>query len=256
MKKRKLSELYLILLLIVFYMPIIVAIAFSFNESKLSTVFTGFSLKWYKTLFSDRAMFRALVNSLILGAASSLIAALIASAAALAFRKRLPLSRFFSGASMIPILIPDIILGMVLLAYFSLFNVTLGAVTLLIAHVSFCIPHCFLQISARVASLDPAPAEAARVMGAGKIRAFFEITLPYLLPAVGSGMFISFAMSFDDVIISSFVTGVGFTTLPVKVYSQAKLGMTPEINALCTLMIIIAVVCLLISGLIRRKSSK
>ena len=256
MKNHRLSRAYLVLLLIVFYLPIAVAIVYSFNDSKLSTVFTGFSLRWYKTLFNDKAMFKALVNSVVLGVLSSVIAALIASAAALAFRKKLPFSRFFSGASMIPILIPDIILGMVLLAYFSLFDVTLGFGTLLIAHVSFCIPHCFLQISARTVSMDPAPAEAARVMGAGRIRAFFEITLPYLLPAVGSGMFISFAMSFDDVIISSFVTGVGFTTLPVKVYSQAKLGMTPEINALCSLMIILAVVCLSISGFIRRKTEK
>ena len=242
------------ILLLFLYLPIAVAVIFSFNDSRSSTVWSGFSFRWYETLFSDSAMTEALFHSVVLALLSGLIASVVATAAALAFKKhRIPLAREVTGVSMIPIMIPDVILGMVFLAYFNSLHLPFGFLTLLIAHTAFCIPYCYLQISTCTAAMDPSPSDAARVLGAGPVRTFFEVTMPELLPGILSGLFISFAMSFDDVIISMFVTGSDFNTLPIRVYTQVKTGVTPEINALCSIMLLFALVCVLLSGLYRRK---
>jgi spermidine/putrescine transport system permease protein len=150
--------------------------------------------------------------------------------------------------SILPIMIPEIILGMVSLAFFSLLAFPLGMVTLVIAHTAFCIPYVYLLVKGRLAGLDKSYVEAARNLGAGELRAFFDITLPLILPAVISGMLLSFAMSFDDVIISVFVTGPNTNTLPIRIYSQLKTGVTPKTNALCTLIFAVTVVLCLVSG--------
>ena len=256
MKKSRLPYYYLLTVIVILYIPILVAVICSFNASKMSSVWGGLSLTWYRTLFKDRAIRQALVNSLILAVSSSLLSALIATPAVLVFRKKNAFRAFIRGVSTIPIMIPDIILGMACLAWFRLLSLPFGMLTLLIAHTSFGIPHVFLQVASRVASMDDGPTEAARLLGAGRSRAFWDVTLPYLMPAVLSGMLIAFAMSFDDVIISMFVTGVTVNTLPVKVYSQVKTGMTPEINALCTLMLLVALLCIGGSKLLNKKTNK
>lgn len=242
-KKSRLPLIFLICVVALMYLPIAQAVVTSFNESKLASVWGGFSLKWYKALFTDRYIGKALVNSLVLAFSACLISAVIATAAALAFRRSVPLKKAVKALTMVPIMIPDIILGMVFLAYFRLLHLPFGMLTLIIAHVSFCTPHIFLQVSARAAMMDDSPAEAAKLLGAGPVRTFFDITLPYLMPAELSGMLIAFAMSFDDVIISMFVTGVSVNTLPIQVYSQVKTGLTPETNALCTVMLLVAGLC-------------
>ncbi len=242
------SRFYLVLITTLTYLPIFVVVLYSFNESKISSVWSGFSLKWYEKLFADEAMFEALGNSLLLGVLSALIAAVIATMAALGMKdSRLPFKGAVEYISSLPIMIPEIVLGMVFLVYFSLIGLKFGFGTLLLAHVSFSIPYVYMQVKARLVGLDKNCLDAARDLGASPVRVFFDVTLPMILPALISGMFLAFAMSFDDVIISVFVSGVGNSTLPVKVYTQIKTGTTPEINALCTLMLSVTLICYLIS---------
>ncbi len=256
MKKSKFPLIYVAVVTAILYIPIIVAVIFSFNDSRLYTTWGGFSLRWYETLFKDEDIFEALLNSLLVGFTSCILSAVIATAAALGFRKKQPFSGIFKSTSMIPIMVPEIILGMAFLVFFHFLNLPFGFITLVIAHMTFCIPYIYLQVSTRVASLDIAPTEAARMLGAGPLRAFFTITLPDLLPSILSGMFIAFAMSFDDVIISMFVVGPKFNTLPIKIYTQVKTGITPEINALCTLMLLVTVICLGASKLLKGRKVK
>jgi len=236
-KRIKPSHLYIALALIIMYMPIAFVVANSFNASKLSSVWAGFTLGWYKELFADRSMFEALRNSLLLGLLSSLSAGVIGTLSANGLaRAKLPGGGFMSFLSTLPIMVPEIILGMVFLAFFSLIGLPFGIVTLVVAHTAFSIPYVFLMVRARLAGLEKCYEEAARDLGANGARAFLDITLPLTLPAIASGMLLAFAMSFDDVIISVFVSGVDFNTLPIKIYSQLKTGVTPKTNALCTLL--------------------
>jgi spermidine/putrescine transport system permease protein len=235
------------------YAPILLVILYSFNGSRLNSIWDGFSLKWYGELFKDRSMFLALRNSLVLGLLSSGASALIGSLAAAGSSRALPPGgRVMEYLSILPIMIPEIILGMVFLAFFSLLGLPLGMLTLVIAHTAICTPYTYLLVKARLAGMDRSFVEAARDLGAGSFRAFCDITLPLILPGVISGMLISFSMSFDDVIISVFVTGVNTNTLPIKIYSQIKTGVSPKTNALCTLIFAATVVLGLCSALIAR----
>ncbi len=234
------------------YLPIIVVIIYSFNESRLTSQWGGLSLKWYGELFEDRRIFEALKNSLILASTSAILAAIIATPAAIGMkRSALPLGKAVEKAALLPLIIPEIILGMVLLSFFRLLDFPFGMLTLIIAHTAFCIPYVYTQVSAGLEVLDSTVTEAARDLGAGSIKAFFTVTLPLISPAIVSGMFMSFAMSFDDVIISVFVTGTSVNTLPIMVYTQLKTAMTPEINALCTIMVAVTVFCYATSAVMR-----
>ena len=239
-KKRRISfsTVYLALGLVIVYLPIALVILYSFNESKLSSVWGGFSLKWYRTLFADKAMFQALGNSLILGLSASLAAGVVGTLGAVGFDRVRPRSRrLIEYLTSLPLMTPEIILGMVFMAFFGMLGIPFGMGTLILSHTTFCIPYVFMLVQARLVGMDRSLAEAARDLGAGERQVFFTITLPLLLPAIVSGMLLSFAMSLDDVIISLFVTGVNVNTLPIKVYTALKTGVTPEINALCTLLL-------------------
>ena len=257
MKNRtKLPNVYLGVILFLIYLPIVLVVVYSFNENRISTMWSGFSLRWYETLFRDRAMFEALVNSIVLGLSSSLAAAVIGTLGAVGFTKiQARTKNVVEYISMPPMMTPEIILGMVFLAFFSLLGLPFGMTTLIIAHTAFCIPYVYMLVKARIVGLDKSLPEAARDLGASEARVCFDITLPLIAPAIASGMLLSFAMSFDDVIISLFVTGVNVTTLPLKVYTSLKTGITPEINALCTLMLAFTVLAVAASALISRKKS-
>lgn len=238
-KNSKLSSLYMGIIFFLIYMPVAVVIIFSFNESKLPVRFTGFSLKWYQELLGDSAMIETLGNSLILGVASCLVSAVIGTLGAVGLsRIHWKTKGVLEYISILPLMIPEIILGMVLMAFFYLLNIPFGMLTLLLGHTVFCVPYILMEVKARLAGMDPSLEEAARDLGAGSFRAFWDITLPLIMPAVVSGSLLAFAMSMDDVVISIFVNGPRISTLPVKVYTQLKTGVTPEINALCTLMLV------------------
>jgi len=250
------------------YVPIALVIVYSFNASRLNSVWSGFSLSWYRKLFRDRAIFEALRNSLVLALSSSLSAALIGTLGAVGMeweklksktrpalnQGRPHLRPVVEYLSILPIMIPEIILGMVLLAFFSLLGLPPGMLTLILAHSCFCVPYVYLLVKARLAGLDRSYSEAARNLGADSWHSFRDIMLPLIMPAVISGILLSFAMSFDDVIISIFVTGPHTNTLPIRIYTQIKTGVTPKTNALCSLLFVITVLlCILSMAVLRSK---
>ena len=246
-KNSKLSRFYLGLIFVLMYLPIAVVIVFSFNESKFPVRFTGFSLKWYKELFSDSAMIEALGNSLFLGVVSCFVSAVIGTLGAVGLsRIHWKTKGILEYISILPLMIPEIILGMVLMAFFYMMNLPFGMLTLLIGHTVFCVPYILMEVKARLAGMDPSLEEAARDLGAGPFRAFWDIILPLIMPAVMSGSLLAFAMSMDDVVISIFINGPRLSTLPIKVYTQIKTGVTPEVNALCTIMLAVTLLILLI----------
>ena len=256
-KQSRFPDLYLIVLTALMYLPIVIVMVYSVNESKISSVWSGFSLKWYAQLFKDRAIGTAILNSFLLGAISSLAAAAIGTLGAIGtvrtgFRGR----GFMEYIATLPMMTPEIILGMIFLAFFSLLGLPFGMTTLIISHTAFCIPYVFMQVKARLAGMDKSYEEAARDLGANRTRVFFDITLPLIAPAILSGMMLSFAMSFDDVIVSVFVTGVKVNTLPILIYTQLKTGVTPKINALCTLMFAATLILVILSSLIGRSGYK
>lgn len=239
MKKNNwLSKLFVILVLLFNYLPIIVVVVYSFNASKYSN-WAGFSLQWYEKLFRNSQILRSLNNSLILAFSSCGLSILIGTAGAVGMaRSRFRTQGLLENVSMIPMMLPEIILGMAYLAFFSIIRIPFGMLTLIIAHTTFCIPYIFINVQSRLVGLDPAYVEAARDLGASPTRAFYDVTLPLITPAILSGALLSFAMSMDDVVISFFVTGTTSNTLPLQVYSMLKMGVTPEVNALCTLMLL------------------
>ena len=240
MKKNNwLSKLFVILVLLFNYLPIIVVVVYSFNASKYSN-WAGFSLQWYEKLFRNSQILRSLNNSLILAFSSCGLSILIGTAGAVGMaRSRFRTQGLLENVSMIPMMMPEIILGMAYLAFFSIIRIPFGILTLIIAHTTFCIPYIFINVQSRLVGLDPAYVEAARDLGASPTRAFYDVTLPLITPAILSGALLSFAMSMDDVVITFFVTGTTSNTLPLQVYSMLKMGVTPEVNALCTLMLLV-----------------
>ena len=258
-KSTRFEKIYLGIVFLLMYLPVAVVIIFSFNESKLPVRLTGFSLQWYEKLFADSAMFadrdmqEALVNSLILGAASCAVSAVIGTMGAVGLsRIHWKTKGALEYISILPLMIPEIILGMVLMAFFYMLNLPFGMLTLLIGHTVFCIPYILMEVKARLVGLDPSLEEAARDLGATSMRAFLDVTLPLIMPAVASGSLLAFAMSMDDVVISIFINGPRLSTLPIKVYTQIKTGVTPEINALCTIMLAFTVGILLVYSLVKK----
>ncbi|HHX28670.1 MAG TPA: ABC transporter permease [Firmicutes bacterium] len=254
-KRSRIPGVYLGIILALMYIPILLVIIYSFNESRISSVWSGWSLRWYRELFRDRDIMEAMTNSLVLATVSSLSAAVIGTLAAVGMPKAdLRSKGIIEYLSTLPIMIPEIILGMVFLVYFTLIKLPFGMVTLTVAHTSFCIPYVYMLVKARLVGIDKSYAEAAKDLGATEWNVFWDITLPLILPAITSGVLLAFAMSLDDVVISVFVTGVNTNTLPLKIYTQLKTGVTPKINALCTLMFGSTMLIVLLSSWFARNS--
>ena len=259
MKKKKfqLSKIYLAVVMLVTYLPIAMVVIFSFNDSKLTVGWKGFTLKWYESLFNNGALMEALRNSIVLGLISCAAAAVIGTLGAIGMaRVNYKSKGMMEYLSTIPIMVPEIILGMVFMAFFALLGLPFGMTTLVIAHTTFCIPYVFMMVKARLVGIDKSLEEAARDLGASPSRIFFDITMPLIMPAVASGCLLAFAMSFDDVVISIFVNGPKLSTLPIKVYTQLKTGVTPEINALCTIILVVVILILLLSSLFEKRKKK
>ena len=253
-KVSKAAVIFLAVITVLNYLPIILTVVYSFNKSKLSSVWEGFSLDWYKMLLGDGDIKKALLNSIILAFLACVLALIIGVSAALAMRgKKLFFDDFISNFASLPIMIPEIILGMVFMAIFSYMNLPFGFVTMTIAHASFCVPYVFLIVRARLMGMDLSLEEAARDLGASELETFRDVALPYILPGIASGLLLSFAMSFDDVVISIFTTGPSVNTLAIKIYTKMKTGITPEINALATVILVITVLIIFISEKTRKE---
>ena len=230
---------YLTLVYLFLYVPILVLIAYSFNASRYSTAWTGATWKWYLKLLDNQSLVEALLNSLLVAVTSSVTATALGTLGALVFYRyrfagRKPLYAMVYSTMMSP----DIVMGISLLTLFMLAGVKLGFFTLYLAHITFCLPFVIVTVYARISGFDPAVIDAAKDLGAGEFQTFRHIILPMTAPAVAAGWLLSFTLSLDDVIVSFFVTGPDFEILPLKIYSMVRLGVKPEVNALCTLLFI------------------
>ena len=221
------------------YLPIVLLVVFSFNESKLVTVWGGFSTKWYVSLFNNQGLMDAAWVTIRVALLSATVATALGTMAALAltrytrFRGRL----LFSGMVYAPLVMPEVITGLSLLLLFVAIGFDRGFVTVTLAHITFSMCFVTVVVQSRLLSFDRSVEEAAMDLGATPVKTFFEVTLPIIAPAVLSGWMLALTLSLDDLVISSFTSGPGATTLPMKIYSQVRLGVTPEINAACTLLI-------------------
>jgi putrescine transport system permease protein len=225
--------------LVLLYLPIVILVIFSFNASRLVTVWGGWSLKWYREFFNDSAMIEAAWMSLRVGATSATIATLLGTLAAVAlsrgegFRGR----TLFSGMLYAPLVMPEVITGLSLLLLFVAIDAERGFWTVTIAHTTLTMCFVAVVVQSRLTSLDKSLEEAAMDLGCDPLRAFLAVTLPLILPAIAAGWMLAFTLSLDDLVIASFTTGPGSATLPIRIYSEVRLGVKPEINAICTLVI-------------------
>lgn len=257
-KGRKLfSPIYLTLVLIILYMPILMVVIYSFNSGRTIGAWQGFTTDWYARLFANSLMGDALKNSLLLAVISSALAGGIGTLGAIGLaRGHMKLSGTLETLATLPMMIPELVLGMAYLAVFTTVGVKLGMGALILTHTTFCIPYVFINVKSRLVGMDPAIEEAARDLGASPLRVLRDITLPLIAPAVVSGMMLAAAMSLDDVVISFFVTSAETTTLPLKIYTGLRSGGTPEINALSTLMLGGIFICVALSQLFAARSEK
>lgn len=223
--------------MLLFYLPIIVVIVYSFNDSKLFQ-WSGFTFSWYEKLMHNDKIWQSFLTSLELALLSCAGSAILGTLGAVGMAGRhFRTKGLLENVSLVPIMVPEIILGMAYLTIFTIFQVPFGMITMVIAHTTFCVPYIFINVKARLTGLDPSIGEAALDLGASRKRMFWDITLPLILPAIASGTLLAFAMSMDDVVISFFTNGPNTNTLPLQIYSMMKMGVTPEINALCTVML-------------------
>lgn len=244
--------LYIVLVFMFLYLPIFVIAFYSFNQAKTGALWTGFTLDWYHSLFNDSDVITAFKNSLSIAIMSTIISSLVGTIGAFGLYKYK-----FKGNSIveallnITIIIPEIIMGIALLVYFTQLNIPFGIGTLVFSHATFSIPFVLIIVRARISGFDSSIEDAAMDLGANRLKVFFTIVLPNILPGIAAGAMIAFILSFDDVIINFFVSGPASTTLPIKIFSMLRFGLSPEINALCTIMLIITFIILIMAQSIK-----
>jgi spermidine/putrescine transport system permease protein len=239
------------------YIPILLLIIFSFNSSRLNIRWEGFSLKWYGALLGNETLLTAFKNSLIVASATTILATTLGTIGAwMLYRYRFPFQRAIGLLIFIPMVMPEVLMGVSLLAEFvHLLKLPLGFATLIIAHTTFCFPFVLVGIQARLQGLDPFLEEAALDLGATPPQAFWLVIVPYLMPSIISGALMSFTLSLDEYIVSVFTTGSQSQTLPLKVYGMAKVGLNPQLNALSTIFVIATIVLVLLSELLNRRKN-
>ncbi|MBA2691640.1 MAG: ABC transporter permease [Rubrobacter sp.] len=230
------------------YAPIAVLIFFSFNAERSTQVWSGFSMRWYGELIRDQSILDAFYNSLIVGVSATLVSTIIGTFAAMGlarhrFRGKTAADSTIYAATVMP----EIVVGVSLLAFFVTVQFQLGLTTIIIAHVAFCISFVTIVVRARLAGMDRSVEEAAAYLGANPATTFLRVTLPIILPGVMAGGLLAFTLSFDDFVITFFTAGVGSSTLPLKIYSMIKFGVSPIINALSTVILVVTVI-LIVGG--------
>ena len=219
------------------YIPLIVVVLYSFNDSRINVGWVGFTLKWYKVLFANKQLMQAALNSLIIATTASVFSVVLGTLAGVALhRYKL---RLLSSLVMIPIAAPELLVGVALLLFFLLINFTLGLVSITLAHTAFCISFVAISVKTRMYGMDDSIIDAARDLGASPMKAFFLVLLPTIMPGVIAGGLMAFTLSIDDFVITFFTSGVGSSTLPLAIYSMLKMGVTPEVNAASTIIILV-----------------
>lgn len=254
---KRASKIYTALIMVFLFAPMVILLVFSFNEAKSLSVFSGFSLKWYRELFRDEETLKAVVNTLVLAVLAALISTVMGTAAAVGMnrlRSRV-LRTAMDSVTNIPMINPDIITGISLMLMFVFVGRLFGAATslnfatMLLAHITFCLPYVILQVLPKLQQMDKALPEAAMDLGCTPLRAFFKAELPEIMPGVITGMIMAFTLSLDDFVISYFTSGNGFQTLPIRIYNMTKKTVTPKMYALATIIFFVILTLLLISNL-------
>jgi len=231
-------------------------VVYSFNASKLVTVWGGFSLQWYKTMWSNQGLMDAAWVTARVGIISATIGTVLGTLAALSLLRfvRFPGRTLFSGMIYAPLVMPEVITGLSMLLLFVAVGIDRGFWTVIIAHTTFTMCYVAIVVQSRLLTFDRSLEEAALDLGCPPVRTFFKITLPLIFPAVIAGWMLAFTLSLDDLVIASFTTGPGATTLPIKIYSQVRLGVTPEINAICTILIGLVTIGVIIASISTKRT--
>lgn len=258
------SRIYTALAFVFLFAPIAILLVFSFNEAKSLSVFSGFSLKWYRELFHDSATLQSVRNTLLLAVSAMVLSTGLGTAASVGVHRLRTrwLRAALNTVTDIPMTNPDIITGISLMLMFvfagRLFGLanSLSFWTMLIAHVTFCLPYVILQVLPKLNQMDPALPEAAMDLGCTPLRAFFKVTIPEILPGIITGAIMAFTMSLDDFVISYFTSGAGFQTLPIRIYNMTKKTVTPKMYALATIIFFVILALLLISNLTDRDAAE
>ncbi|GKX54488.1 spermidine/putrescine transport system permease protein PotC [Leminorella grimontii] len=238
------------------YIPIVILIVNSFNVAKYGVTWRGFTTQWYEILMNNDSLLQAAGHSVVIASLSATFATLIGSLTAVAlYRYQFRGKPFVSGMLFVVMMSPDIVMAISLLALYMLLGLSLGFWTLMLAHITFCLPFVTITVYSRLKGFDVRMLEAARDLGAGEFTIMRKIVLPLAMPAVVAGWLLSFTLSMDDVVVSSFVTGPSYEILPLKIYSMVKVGMSPEVNALATIMLVFSLILVLVSQLIQRDRS-
>ena len=254
---KRLGKIYLALVVLFLYVPIFVLIVFSFNESK-STTFTGFTLEWYAKLFRNELIISSLINTILIAVASSILATILGTLAAVGINsmRKVPKAVVMNVTNM-PVINPEIVTGVSLMLLFVFFaarmNFEFGFWTLLIAHITFNVPYVILNVMPKFRQMDPNLFEAAQDLGCGPFTAFRKVILPEIMPGVLSGFMMSFTYSLDDFVISYFTCGATSQTLPITIYSMTRKKVSPEINALSTIIFVIVVIVLICKNAIENR---
>ena len=251
------SKVFTALIMIFLFAPIVILLVFSFNEAKSLSVFSGFSLYWYRELFRDSETLNAVKNTLVLAVCAAVISTVMGTAAAVGINKlrNRYLHAVMDTVTNIPMINPEIITGISLMLMFVFVGRLFGAATslsfwtLLIAHVTFCLPYVILQVLPKLQQMDKSLPEAAMDLGCTPLRAFLKVEIPEILPGVITGMIMAFTLSLDDFVISYFTTGNGFQTLPIRIYNMTKKTVTPKMYALATIIFFVILALLLLSNL-------
>lgn len=253
MLKRHIPKVLLLVVYIFLYTPIFILIGNSFNASKYGLKWAGFTTKWYELLWNNDTLLHAAFNSITVAVFASSIAVVIGTLGAVAlFKHQFKGKKFISGLLFVVMMSPDIVMAISLLALFMILGLDLGFVTLLIAHITFCIPFVVITVYSRLSNFDNSILEAGKDLGATEATIFKRIILPIAKPAIIASWLLSFTLSLDDVIVSSFVTGPSFEVLPLKIYSMVKVGVSPEVNALATMMILISISLVITAAFINK----
>ncbi|MGB5822914.1 MAG: ABC transporter permease [Proteocatella sp.] len=255
--KESAANIYSFLVYLFLYLPIIVLIVFSFNDSKYRGNWSGFTLRWYQELFADPDIIRALYTTLIVATISSVAATVIGTITAVGIHSLRPkYKNMFINLSYIPMISPDIVIGISLLTLFVILKLKLGYITLILAHITFNIPYVVFAVLPKLQQLDPHLEEAALDLGATPSQAFFKVVLPEIIPGILTGALMAFTLSLDDFIVSFFTTGSGVATLSIKIYSMTKRGVSPTINALSSIMFMVLLTIMCIVQLRQNNLSK
>lgn len=228
------------------YLPLIIVVVYSFNDSKLNAEWVGFTFSWYDTLFHHAEMIEAAGNSLLIAVVTSLVATVLGTFAGFAmYRYKLKVLPLLVFA---PLAIPEILTGVSLLIFFVMLNITLGMVSIILSHIAFCIGFVAIVVRSRLAGMDESLTEAARDLGATPAQAFRLITLPLIMPGIIAGALMAFTLSIDDFVITFFTAGAGASTLPLQIYSMIKIAVTPEVNAVSTLLMLLTLMLIVIAS--------